>query len=171
MLFSACQKNNVEQIKSFSHPKGAPEMVADSFTLIYSDSSVVRFRLTTPQMLIFEDEKDPYKEFPQGMFVEKFNSKMEIVSSLKADYGKHYVKKDLYECKQNVIAVNEKGDTLKTNHLFWDEKNERVYSEEYVEIIQEDKIITGVGFESDPQLINWEIKSPKGPIYIEVNED
>ena len=146
-------------------------MVADTFQLIYSDSSIVRFRLTTPELLIFEDEKEPYKEFPKGMYVEKFNSKLEIVSSLKADYGKHYEKKDLYECKQNVVAVNEVGDTLKTNHLFWDEKNDRIYSEEYVEIIQKDRITYGTGFESDQQMKDWKITGPHGPNYFDIEED
>ncbi len=171
MLFSACQKNNVEQIKSFSHPEGAPEMVADSFTLIYSDSSIVRFKLTTPKMLIYEDEKEPYKEFPNGMLVEKFNTDLQIISYLRADYGKHYEKKDLYECKHNVVAINEKGDTLKTNHLFWDEKNERIYSDEYVQIIGKDQILHGTGFESDPQFFDVELTNPQGPIYFDVEEE
>jgi hypothetical protein len=67
-----------------------------------------------------------------------------------------------------VVATNAQGDTLKTEHLFWEEKEERIHTEEFVKIIREDQIITGIGFQSDQDLQNWRIKNPKGTIYINV---
>ena len=64
-----------------------------------------------------------------------------------------------------------KGDTLKTEHLIWEEKTEQIYTEEYVEIIRPDGIYTGIGLTSDESLNNWKIKKLKGIIYVTVNED
>src|SRR5690606_25514120 len=67
-----------------------------------------------------------------------------------------------------VVATNAQGDTLKTEHLIWEEKEEKIHTEEFVRIIRENQIITGIGFQSDQSLQNWRIKNPKGTIYINV---
>lgn len=169
MLFS-CQNKNIEQIKAFSHPPGSPEVIAENLDLFYSDSTIIRFRLKCPKLLIFQDEDEPYKEFPNGFQIEQFDQNRKITSSIEASYGKYYEKKELWEAKQNVVAVTEKGDSLKTELLFWDEKKEIIYSDQFVKIIQKEQIITGIGFESDLQMKKWKIIQPKGTVVIEVDK-
>ncbi len=170
VLFSSCQNNNIEQVKAFSHPPGAPEVIADSIEFLYSDSAVIRFKLTCVELKIFQDEDEPYKEFPKGFKITQFDRNKRITSSIEASYGKYYEKKDLWEAKQNVIAVTEKGDSLKTELLFWDEKKDEIYSDQFVKIIQKEQIITGIGFESDLQMQKWKIIKPKGTVIVEVEE-
>jgi LPS export ABC transporter protein LptC len=169
-FFMSCQSSDVETIKSFSHPPGAPEVVADNLRLQYSDSAVIRFRLECPKLLIYQDEEEPYQEYPQGFKIVQFDRNKKITSCITALYGKYYEKKDLYEAKQNVIAVTEKGDSLKTELLYWDQKKEMIYSDQFVKIIQKEQIITGVGFESDLQMKKWKIIQPKGTVVIEVDQ-
>lgn len=170
MLFSSCLKNNIEQIKAFSHEPGAPEVVGDTFELLYSDSAVVRFRLKTPQILVFSDEEEPYQEFPKGLLIERYNHNMKVISRIQADYGKYYQDKNLWEAKHNVVAVTEAGDTLKTDELFLDEQKDQIYSNQFVKIIKEGEIWTGVGFEADTKMTEWKFYKPRGVIYVEVNE-
>jgi LPS export ABC transporter protein LptC len=169
VLFLSCQNNNIEQIKSFSHPRGAPEVIAENLDLLYSDSTIIRFRLSCPKLLLFQDEEEPYKEFPNGFKIEQYDRNKKVTSSIEALYGKYYEKKELWEAKQNVIAVTEKGDSLKTELLYWNEKKEMIYSDQYVKIVQKDQIITGIGFESDLQMRKWKIIKPKGTVIIEVD--
>lgn len=170
MLFMSCTNKNVEQIKAFSHPPGTPEIIAENLDLRYSDSTVVRYRLKCAKLLIFQDEEEPYQEFPDGFQIELYNQNRKITSSIKASYGKYFEKKELWEAKQNVVAVTEKGDTLKTELLYWDKKKEILYSDQFVKIIQREQIITGIGFESDMQMKKWKIIKPKGTIIIEVDQ-
>lgn len=170
VLFISCKNNNIEQIKAFSHPPGAPEVVAENLDLHYSDSAIIRFRLKCPKLLIFQDEEEPYKEFPNGFQIEQYDRNKKITSSIKASYGKYYEKKELWEAKQNVVAVTEEGDSLKTELLYWDEKKAIIYSDQFVKIIQKEQIITGVGFESDLQMKKWKIIKPKGTVVIEVDK-
>jgi LPS export ABC transporter protein LptC len=170
LLACSCKNKNVEQIKAFSHPPGSPEVVADNLDLLYSDSTIIRFRLRCSKLLIYQDEEEPYKEFPNGFEVEQYNSNKEITSSIKASYGKYFEKKDLWEAKQNVVAVTEKGDSLKTELLYWDEKKGTIYTDQFVKIIQKEQIITGIGFESDLQMKKWKIVQPKGTVVVEVDE-
>lgn len=66
--------------------------------------------------------------------------------------------------------MTEKGDTLKTELLYWDEKKATIYSDQFVKIIQKEQIITGIGFESDLQMKKWKIIQPKGTVIIEVDQ-
>lgn len=160
----------MSKIASFSHPPGSPNIVADSIEVYRSDSAIIQNKLIAPKLLIYDDVDDPYTEFPEGFKFIQYTENQEISSSISASYGKHFDKKNLWEARQNVIAVTEAGDTLKTELLYYDEDKEIIYSDQFVKFIQNDRIITGTGFESDIQMKNWYIKKIKGEFEVEVEE-
>lgn len=170
VLFLSCQKNNIKQIEAFTHPHGAPEVIAEQLEILYTDSAILRFKLSCPELKIFSEVDVPYKEFPQGFKMHQYDRNNIITSSIEAGYGKYYEDKELWEVKQNVIAVTEKGDTLMTELLYWDERKDLLYSDQFVKIIQPDRIMTGIGFESDKQMRKWKILKPKGTVFVEVEE-
>lgn len=170
ILFSSCE-NNLEQIKAFSSPENLPLVEASNFETMYTDSGEVRFSLKAPKLLQFEVDGKPYIEFPEGIELIKYDEHQNVISSITADYAKNFEKEEKWEAKNNVVATNAQGDTLKTEHLIWEEKTEKIYTEEFVRIIRDDQVITGIGFQSDQSLQNWRIKNPKGEIYIEVDDD
>jgi LPS export ABC transporter protein LptC len=145
-----------------------PEITAEGFEMLISDSAVIRSKLLTPLLIKHSDEKDPYIEFPKGMKIEKYDAQMKVVSSITAQYAKNFTKDDRWEAKNNVIAVNFKGDTLKTEYLVWDMKKEKIYSDQFVKIIQNDQIYTGIGFESNQDFSSYHIKNLKGHMYVNV---
>lgn len=53
--------------------------------------------------------------------------------------------------------------------MFWDEKKEEIYSDKYIRIEQEDKTITGYGFESNQELTEYTIKNTTGIFTVENN--
>nr|WP_321354323.1 LPS export ABC transporter periplasmic protein LptC [uncultured Draconibacterium sp.] len=168
ILFFACKKNDIEKIKAFSSPENLPILEATNFETLSTDSGTVRFSLKAPKLLRFENEGKTFHEFPEGLLLIKYDENHKITSSIEADYAKEFIKEEKWEAKNNVIVTNEKGDSLKTEHLIWDEKNETIFTEEYVKIISADKIITGTGLTSDQNMQNWKIKNPKGVIYVAV---
>ncbi|WP_319479671.1 LPS export ABC transporter periplasmic protein LptC [uncultured Draconibacterium sp.] len=169
MLFFACKKNDIDKIKAFSSPENLPIIEATNFETLSTDSGTVRFLLKAPRLLRFENEGKTFHEFPEGLLLIKYDENHKITSSIKADYAKEFIKEEKWEAKNNVIVINEKGDSLKTEHLIWDEKHETIFTEEYVKIISADKIITGTGLTSDQNMQNWRITNPKGVIYVAVD--
>lgn len=170
ILLYGCE-NDIEKIKAFSSPENLPLQEAKNFETLFTDSGEVRFFLKAPRLLRYETDGKPYIEFPEGIELIKYDSDQNIISSITSDYAKQYVNEDRWEAKNNVVATNLSGDTLKTEHLIWEEKNEKIYTEEFVKIIRPDQIITGIGFQSDQTLENWRIKNPKGTIYIDLEEN
>lgn len=166
-LLFACE-NNIEKIKAFSSPENLPTVEAINYQTMFTDSGEVRFSIKAPKLLRFEGDGKPYIEFPEGVELVKFDEHQNVISSITADYAKQFEKEEKWEAKNNVVATNSQGDTLKTEHLIWEEKEEKIYTEEFVRIIRENQIISGIGFQSDQSLQNWRIKNPKGTIYIDV---
>jgi LPS export ABC transporter protein LptC len=170
ILFYSCE-NNIEQIKAFYSTENLPILEATNFETLFTDSGKISYSLKAPKLLRFEDEGRNYIEFPEGMELVKFDNSKKIISSITADYARQFIADDKWEAKNNVIATNAQGDTLKTEHLIWEEKKEIIYTEDFVKIIRTDQIITGIGFTSDQKLQNWKIKNPKGTIYVSVNKE
>jgi LPS export ABC transporter protein LptC len=170
ILFFGCE-TNIEEIKAFYSAENLPILEARNFETLFTDSGQIRFSLKAPKLLRFEDEGRNYIEFPEGMELVKYDANRNIISTITADYAKQFVAEDKWEAKNNVVATNAQGDTLKTEHLIWEEKKEIIYTEEFVKIIRADQIITGIGFTSDQKLQNWKIKNPKGTIYVSVKNE
>lgn len=171
ILFSGCEKE-IERIQAFKTTEKLPLLSATDFETTFTDSFKIQFYLKTPLLQKFETEGQPFTEFPQGILIVKYDPSGTVVSRIAADYAKQFEKEQRWEAKNNVVAINAQGDTLKTEHLIWEEKSGRIYSDKFVRIIRPDQIISGVGFESDQNMRNWKIKDVKGPIYIDVeNQD
>ncbi len=168
ILFLGCE-NNIEKIRAFSSPENLPVVEAYNYKTMLTDSGEVRFSIKAPKLLRFEDDGKAYIEFPEGIELIRYDNNHNIISSITADYAKQFENEDKWEAKNNVVATNAMGDTLKTEHLIWLEKEEKIFTEEFVRIIRENQIITGIGFQSDQALQNWRIKNPRGTIYIEVD--
>lgn len=171
ILFFACENNDLDKIQAFSSPEDLPVQEAINFETLYTDSGQIRFSLKAPKLLRFENEGKTFVEFPIGMELIKYDANKKIISSIKADYAKQFVKDKKWEAKNNVTVTNATGDSLKTEHLIWEEKTEKIYTEEFVKIVSADKIITGVGLVSDQNMQNWRIKNPKGTIYVSVDSE
>lgn len=169
LLMVSCE-NEISKVKTIVNSEDLPSITAEGFEVLVSDSSVIRSKMQTPLFIKHSDEKDPYIEFPKGVKIEKYDAKMNVVSSITAQYAKNFTEDDRWEAKNNVIAINLKGDTLKTEYLVWDTRKKKIYSDQFVKIIQKDQIYTGIGFESNPDFSSYHIKNLKGHMYVNVDE-
>ena len=138
-------------------------------TTFISDSGITRYKIIAEEWCIFDKKEPPYWAFEKGVYLEKFDSLFRIDASIKADTAYYYEKKKLWELRTNVSIRNLKGDKFDTELLFWDEKKEEIYSDKYIRIEQEDKTITGYGFESNQELTEYTIKNTTGIFTVENN--
>jgi LPS export ABC transporter protein LptC len=169
VLFVSCE-NEISKIKTLTTTEELPSITANGYEMLFSDSSVIRFKMQTSELIRHDAEKVPYTEFPKGVKIEKYDANMNIVSSITADYAKYFDADQKWEAKNNVVAVNLTGDTLKTEYLVWDDKRKKVYSDQFVKFIRKDKTITGIGFESNQDFTEYEIKDIKGILYVNINQ-
>ena len=129
---------------------------------LVSDSGLTRYRLNAKEWLVFDKAKDPYWYFPEGIYVEKFDTLFQTEASIKADTAFYFSKRELWRLVGNVKVESLQGEKFDTSELFWNQKEGKVYSDKYIRIEQEDKIITGVGFESNQEMTQYKIFNSKG---------
>ena len=162
--------NDFEKIKKFSTVASLPAITAEGYEVLYSDSTIIRSKLQTPTMIIHDDEKEPYTEFPDGVAITQYDNRMNVTSYITAQYAKYFDSDQRWEAKNKVVAVNQNGDTLKTEYLVWDQKKGKIFSDKFVQIIQKDKIMSGTSFESNQDFTEYTFKNLKGPMYIEIED-
>jgi LPS export ABC transporter protein LptC len=110
-------------------------------------------------------------EFPQGIDVRFFNKEEEEDSHLMADYAIRYPNKGIWEARGNVQVTNRKGERLDTEYMVWDEREEIIYSDEFVRITTGNQVIMGEGFKADQNFEKYEIEKVTGELYVEDDQD
>lgn len=162
LLTASCGKETKEVVDVAFDPEKTYTMKATDVSSLISDSGITRYRLKAKEWLIYGKAADPHWYFPEGIYVEKFDSLFQTEASIKADTAYYYDKKGLWELIGNVEVESLQGEHFETSQLFWDQKQEKVYSDKYMRIEQEEKIITGIGFESNQSMTQYKIFNSQG---------
>ncbi|MCX6256637.1 MAG: LPS export ABC transporter periplasmic protein LptC, partial [Bacteroidia bacterium] len=93
-----------------------------------------------------------------------YNPDKSVQSTLTAGHAIYKEKLELWEASENVVVVNQNGDIINSEKMFWDRKKGKIYSDEFVKITTKDEIIYGNGFEAGQSLNNWVIKQITGTV-------
>ena len=165
----SCETNR-DEIMALGKKVTMPALTGKGVTILYSDSTLLKIKLLTPQMQKYEkDVKEPITIMPKGLFVIFYDESGKESTTLKADYGVRYEHSKRMEVKYNVEVVNVNGEKLNTEHLTWDEQKKKITSDDFVKITTAKQIIMGKGLESNQDFTQYEIREVTGTINIEDN--
>ncbi|MCC8154791.1 MAG: LPS export ABC transporter periplasmic protein LptC [Tannerellaceae bacterium] len=157
LLFSmSCSNENKDVVSVTYDPETTYTLkTTDVYTLI-SDSGLVRYRLVADEWYVYGKAQEPFWYFPEGFYVEKFDTLFRAESSVKSDTAYHWEKKALWKLINNVEIVNQEGDSIETSLMFWDQNEGKLYSDKFVRIVRADgTIITGIGFETAQEMSKY----------------
>ncbi|OFY24894.1 MAG: LPS export ABC transporter periplasmic protein LptC [Bacteroidetes bacterium GWF2_33_38] len=162
-LFFSCE-NDIEKVNLYVDKAKLPEQSAENVEIVYTEDAEPKLRLKAKIFERFKDEKKTYINFPEGIYVTFYTKNREIQSTLKANRAIYYESEKLWEAHEDVVAVNEDGDILNTELLYWDENTEKIYSDKHVRIRTKDEILFGEGFESNQEFTKYKIKKLTGTV-------
>ena len=165
-----CSKPNSFTI-SQQDLQNAPDAMGDSLHMLYTKNGRCEMEIYAVSMNAYARSDKEYDEFPKGILVQAYDSTGRTTTLIRASYALYLRKKKLWDARHNVVAVNEKGDSIQTERMFWDEEKKTIYSEESVRIRTDDVLLFGKGFESDERFNDWEIRHPKGVITVREQAD
>ena len=161
-LFAGCSRNSQPVTDAITNRDSVPVMVTRDVSTYVSDSGVVRYKIVTDEWQVF-DRLDPSRwAFEQGIYLETFNNDLSVEAVIVADTAYYYDKQELWELRGNVHIENEQDEQFDTQLLFWNQKTKRVYSDLYIRIRQQKRIITGIGFTSNQDFTNYTIRQTQG---------
>ncbi len=169
MLF-ACE-NDIQTIYSLSQIDSLPLELVNDLEVIYSDSGYIQAKLEGPIMKKYHEE-DGYYEFPEGFKIIFYDSLQNVKSQITANYGINWEKDKKMEAKSNVIVFNKiKNEKLETEHLVWDQKKKKIFSDVFIKITKPDAVIYGDGLTSDQNFSHYVIVNPTGEFKVKTDED
>lgn len=171
LLFSC--GNDIEKISRLENPDTIPAAHATDVEIMVSDSSFVRIKIISPELKEFPvaDSLEPKTEFPRGLVATFYNKSMQVESTLTAGYAIYHTKRKLFEASRDVVIRNFSQDQqLNTDLLWWDEVNEKIWSDHPVTITTESGTTHGdSGFESDQNFTKYTILSSHGQMKVKEN--
>ena len=162
LFITACEKKKKDVVRVAFDPEKSYTMKALDVSTLISDSGITRYRLNTKNWLVFGKSAESHWYFPNGVYVEKFDTLFRTEASIKADTAYFYDKKGLWKLIGNVEVSSLSGEHFETSLLFWDQRSQKVYSDKFMRIQQAERVITGIGFESDQSMTQYKIFNPQG---------
>jgi len=172
-LSAACSKGKTVIDSVALDVQVLPMIHSEDVSTLISDSGVTRYRLVAKVWDVY-DSPQPQKSywyFPEKVYIEKFDSIFNVEGSIEADTAYYYDKKRLWHAIGNVKAMNLQKEKFETQELFWDEKIQKIYSEQPIKVERTDgTVILGVGFESNQAMTDYHIFKTYGTFYISDND-
>jgi len=142
-----------------------PSLTARDFRTVLNDSGRVQLILSSPLMEKYDKADPPITEFRKGIKVDIFNGHDKPEAIVTARYAK-CTSNNLWELRDSVVIINENNEKLETELLFWNQEKDRIYTDRFVKITNEDVISQGIGFESDSHLTRRKILKVTADIYL-----
>lgn len=121
---------------------------AKEVEIIYSDSAIVRVKISGPTMLYHVNTREPKQEFTDGIRVDFYDDNGQITSTLTGKYGIRYESEGKAVVQDSVVWQSTAGEKLDTEELIWDERTQRVYNHKFTVLRKLDELIYGQGFEA-----------------------
>lgn len=166
VLLTACENALKRQQEFFTQDDVAVE-VGRGVEILYSDSAVVRIRITGALLHNYIDRDDPRQEFPEGIKVEFLTADQQVKSTLTAKTAVRRQDKGQVTARDSVVLTTARGERLETEELLWDEKTEKVHTDKFVKVTKPGEVIYGYGLEANQDFSYWKITVPKGRIKAE----
>jgi LPS export ABC transporter protein LptC len=167
VITGSCE-NDIATIKALNEDLNIPMQTGTNVEITYTDSGLVKIKLIAPELKRFSRENDPYYEFPKGLKVLFYQPDGKVESHITADYALFFEKQQLWEARNNVVAKNERtNEQLFTEHIFWNQKEETIYSDQFTKIVKADGTFCGEkGFEARQDLTKWKLYRSKGTVNV-----
>lgn len=164
LTLSNCKNDNIEKIRNITYSHNLPVERGSNIEIIYTDSGYTRAKVYAPQLERFDNDKRNQSEMKMGITAFFYDNKKRATSFIKAKYGLRDERERVMTAKTDVMVVNNKGDTLRTDILTWDEKTNLIHTHSAVKITTPDEIIYGDGLESNAEFTKYKIFKIKGII-------
>ena len=136
--------------------EATPVQTVDDMFVVQTENGLLQMRLESPSL--------SYELFPKGLAVYGYNEEGLLETELTSDNARHLSYKDgreSWEAFGNVVVRNIiNRERMETDTLYWDRKNEKLYTDCYVKLYSPDGFMQGYGMESDQRARESVIKRP-----------
>lgn len=162
VLATGCSEEKTSMVHREVDGEKVPTMSTRDVVTLISDSGVTRYRITTSLWLVFDEAQEPKWRFPEGLYLEKFDTKYATDATIICDSATFFKNKQLWRLDGNVNVLNTSGEKFLTQQLYWSQRDHKVYSDSFIHIEKADRIIEGHGFNSNDRMTTYNVNKPSG---------
>lgn len=145
--------------------KETPVQTVDNMFIVSTENGVLKMRVEADLMERYDNDSLSYELFPEGFAVYAYTEDGLLETQIISDQARHLDYKDksgeVWEAFGNVKVQNViKKEVMETDTLYWDRKNEKIYTHCYVKLYSPDGFMQGYGMESDERARHSVIMRP-----------
>lgn len=161
VVYSCKGKLGVTGAKSL---KESPMQTVEGMFVVHSENGKMQMRMEAEIMERYQNDSLSYELFPSGFAVFAYTDEGLLETKIMSDKAKHIKFEDgreSWEAFGNVVVKNLiKQEVMETDTLYWDQKNEKIYTHCYVKMYSPSGFMQGYGMESDQRARNSIIFRP-----------
>ena len=172
LTFYSVACNSQPEVDLTKKKTNFPDRTIINAHIYYKDSGRIVLDLRSPIIEEYSMIDTPYMKFPKGLELDFYNKESDTPGYLKANWATASEMRGWYEGRGDVIVINEKGDTLKTQKLFWNKKTKRIFTQDTVYMISKtgDSLQANNGLEATDDLKEYTLFNNQGTKYYEEKE-
>lgn len=170
LSLGACSKKKVEVKNLAVNPDSLYTARMVALNTLISDSGLIRYRMTAPELLIYERNDRNEWVFPRGLVLRPYDLKSGSQVFIKADSAIRRPLKEEWELIGHVLVQGPDGQRLKTKRLFWLRAEKRLYSDDTTYFLTQGKELRGSHFNAKDDLSWYEIYDNKGAFDYDENK-
>lgn len=170
LYFTAC--NSQPEVDLTKKKSDFPDRTLINAHIYYKDSGRIVLDLRSPLIEEYSMIDTPYMKFPKGLELDFYNKESDTPGYLRANWATASEMRGWYEGRGDVLVINEKGDTLKTQKLFWNKKTKKIFTQDTVYMISKtgDSLQANNGLEATDDLKEYTLFNNQGTKYYEEND-
>lgn len=158
----SCKEESKIDISKSLNPAKMPSMTTHNVNTLISDSGVTQYKIVAPVWYVYDEVDTPFWSFPKGLYLQKFDTKFNVVATVAADSAYFYKVQKLWRLEGNVEMEKKPKDLFLSPRVFWDQRHQRLYSDTFIHIENATHVLEGTGFESNERLTEYRILKPTG---------
>lgn len=158
VVATGCKEDTTTMVDHPTNPELVPTMTTTDVKTVISDEGHTRYRIETKLWNMYEEASQPHWTFPKGVKCEELDNNYKTISTIKCDSAYFDKGKSLWTLTGNVNITNVSGDVVLTDELMWDQHTHKMYSDAFIHIEKQGRIIEGYGYESNEKLTTYTLR-------------
>jgi LPS export ABC transporter protein LptC len=150
VVISCKEKLDVAQALDLDN---TPMQIVDDMFIVHTENGILQMRVEAPLMERYKKDTVEYELFPKGLAVYAYTDEGLLETQILSDNAKHQKFSDgreTWAAFGNVVVKNLiEQQTMETDTLYWNQQDEKLYTDCYVKMYSPDGFMQGYGMESD----------------------
>ncbi len=160
--FFSCSQEHEHTAPAIYDRDSVSMMTTYGVNTLISDSGIIKYRIVTEEWEVNQNKKPSRWIFNKGILLTQFDLKKHVVGYIQSDSAVYYDQLQRWVLRGRVNVLTASGLVFRSNQLTWDEREHQIWSHSYSYLRTPDKEMQGTWFKSDEQMIDYEIRNPKG---------